>query len=133
MSERIKEELELLHQNYSNIEYIEAGQWVRIRDYPIPAGLPWNRQVTDVCFQIPPGYPGAPPYGFYVPAGIMFDGSLPNSYTEPAQNKPPFEGMWGMFSWSVDSAWLPKADLRAGSNLLNFVRTFKDRFLEGRG
>jgi hypothetical protein len=132
MSERIKEELELLRRSYSNVEYIEAGQWVRIRDYPIPAGLSWNRQTTDVCFQIPPGYPGAPPYGFYVPSGIKFDNNTPESYTEPAQNKPPFEGTWGIFSWSYDSHWLPKAELRAGSNLLNFVRTFKDRFLGGK-
>jgi len=132
MNERIKEELELLRRSYSNIEYIDTGQWVKIKDYPIPAGLSWNRQATDVCFQIPAGYPGAQPYGFYVPAGIQFNGNLPDSYREPAQSSPPFEGTWGLFSWSVNSAWLPKAELRTGSNLLNFVRTFKDRFSEGR-
>jgi hypothetical protein len=132
MNDRIKEELELLRRNYSEVEYIDSGQWVKIKDYPIPQGLPWNRQTTDVCFQIPVGYPGTPPYGFYVAAGILYDGSPPNNYQEPAQNSPPFQGVWGLFSWSHGSGWLPKADLRTGSNLLNFVRTLKDRFLEGR-
>jgi len=131
MNDRIKEEFELLGRHFK-VEYIEAGQWVKIKDYPIPSDLHWNRQTTDVCFQIPVGYPGTPPYGFYVLVGIQYDGSPPNNYQEPAQNSPPFPGVWRIFSWQQDSSWLPKADLRTGSNLLNFVRTFKDRFLEGR-
>jgi len=132
MNDRIKEELELLRRSYSTVEYNDAGQWVKINGYAIPAGSSWNRQTTDVCFQIPLGYPGTPPYGFYVPGGILCDGSPPNSYQEPAQNSPPFSGAWGFFSWQQDSGWLPKADLRTGSNLFNFVGTFKDRFMEGR-
>jgi hypothetical protein len=132
MNERIEAELELLRHSYSEVEYVEAGQWVKIKGYPIPQSLSWNRQATDICFQIPAGYPGTPPYGFYVEAGIRHNGNPPNSYQEPAQNSPPFQGVWGLFSWSIDSSWLPKADLRTGSNLLNFVRTFKDRFLEGK-
>ena len=132
MNERIEEELKLLRHSYSEVEYVDAGQWVKIKDYPIPPGLPWNRQTTDVCFQIPSGYPGTPPYGFYVAAGILYNGNPPDSYREPAQNSPPFQGVWGFFSWSIDSNWLPKADPRAGFNLLNFVRTFKDRFKGGR-
>jgi hypothetical protein len=132
MNDRIKEELELLRRSYSNIEYSDVGQWVKISDYPIPAGGLWNRQTTDACFQIPLGYPVTPPYGFYVTSGILCGGNPPNSYQEPAQNSPPFQGTWGFFSWQQDSSWLPKADLRTGSNLLNFVKTFRDRFMEGR-
>lgn len=131
MNERIKEELNLLSRNYS-VEYNDSGQWVKISNYTIPEGNGWNRQTTDVCFQIPPGYPGTPPYGFYVSGGILCDGNTPNSYQEPAQNSPAFQGTWGFFSWQQDSSWLPKANLQAGSNLLNFVRTFRDRFAEGR-
>jgi hypothetical protein len=132
MNERIEEELKLLRQYYSDVEYTEQGQWVKIKNYSIPSGLPWNRQTTDLCFQIPAGYPGTPPYGFYVSAGILFDGKPPDNYQEPAQNSPPFQGTWGFFSWQNDSSWLPKADPRAGSNLLNFVRTFRDRFNGGK-
>ncbi|MGD0072452.1 MAG: E2/UBC family protein [Candidatus Bathyarchaeia archaeon] len=133
MNDRIKDELELLRRSYPTLEYVEAGQWVRIKNYEIPSGLGWNRQTTDVCFQIPAAYPGTPPYGFYVPAGILINATRPESYQEPAQNKPPFEGSWALFSWQVDSpVWLPKADFRAGSNLLNFVRTFKERFSGGK-
>jgi hypothetical protein len=72
---------------------VDTGQWVKIKDYPIPPSLPWNRQTTDVCFQIPSGYPGTPPYGFYVAAGILYNGNPPDSYREPAQNSPPFQGV----------------------------------------
>lgn len=129
---RIEEELKLLHHCYPEVEYVEKGQWVKIKNYPVPLSPPWNRQVTDICFQIPPAYPGTPPYGFYVISGILYDGKAPDSYQEPAQNKPPFEGTWGFFSWSIDSKWLPKDDPHAGCNLVNFARTFKDRFLGGK-
>jgi hypothetical protein len=132
MNERVEEELKLLRHSYSEVEYVEAGQWVKIKNYPIPPGLPWNRQTTDVCFQIPPAYPGTPPYGFYVMVGILCDGKRPDSYQEPAQNSPPFQGVWGFFSWSIDSNCLPKADPSTGCNLLNFVRTFKARFMGGK-
>jgi hypothetical protein len=133
MDERIKAEIELLRRRYPDVEYIDNGQGVRIKNYPIPPNLGWNRQATDVCFEIPSGYPGVPPYGFYVPAGILVNGAKPDSFTEPSQKKPPFEGTWAQFSWAVDSpGWFPKADVQAGSNLLNFVMTFRDRFLGGK-
>lgn len=132
MNERIEKELALLRLFYREVEYIENGQWVLIKNYPLPPGLLWDCLTTDVCFQIMTSYPGASPYGFYVPAGIKYGDSSPrNNYTEPASNRPPFAGTWGFFSWQQDSGWFPTADLQAGSNLLNFVRTFKDRFIEG--
>ncbi len=133
MKERIEKELALLRRFYPKVDYIDTGQWVLIVDYPIPSGLPWNRDITNISFQILPAYPGTPPYGFYVPSGILFEGKPPhNGYTEPAGGSPPFPGVWGFFSWTVDSGWRPTVDLLTGSNILNFVRTFKNRFLEGR-
>lgn len=131
MKERIENEIQLLKEYYQKVEYIENGQWVHIESYPIPSGLKCNRTSTDVCFQIPPQYPGTPPYGFYVPAGILFDGNKPKDYNEPVPNNPPFSGNWGLFSWTIETGWHPTVDLLKGSNLLNFVRTFKDRFIEG--
>ena len=132
MNNRIEEELTLLRTFYTKVTYIKDGQWVFIEDYPIPAGLPWNRQKTNVCFQIPTAYPGTPPYGFYVPSGILCDDKSPNNYQDPANNKPPFPGEWGFFSWTQESGWYATDDPRSGSNLLSFVRTFRDRFIEGR-
>ena len=41
---------------------------------------------------------------------------------------------WGddfaQFSWSPLEPWVPKADIRAGANMLNFARSFAER-LEG--
>ncbi len=83
--------------------------------------------------QVPIGYPGSPPYGIYVPAGLTCDGRPPtNNYTFPANQQPPFPGQWGIFSWqAVEGEWIPTADTRKGPNLLSFVLSFGDRFREG--
>jgi hypothetical protein len=129
MQERIKEELALIRWRYPDTEYREEGQWIRIPSYPLPVG--WSRTSTEVAIQIPNGYPGAPPYGIYVPVGLQFKGSTPKNYTEPAGNHPLFPGTWGVFSWSPDGGWRATADIRSGSNLLNWVMGFADRFREG--
>lgn len=132
MNNRIEKELALLRSFYNKVTYTEEGRWVLIEDYQLTHELPWNRQKTNICFQIPVAYPGAPPYGFYVPSGILHENKVPKSYQEPAKNKPPFPPeRWGFFSWAKKSEWKPTDDPQTGSNLLNFVISFKDRFLEG--
>ena len=131
MQERIEAELALVRQRFPEVECLDEGCWFRVPSYPLPEG--WNRSETDVAFQIAPGYPGQPPYGFYVPSGILFQGDKPNSYTEPASAQPPFEGAWGFFSWApVDGQWKPAVEVRQGSNLLNWVTGFGERFRDGR-
>ena len=131
MNERIESELGLIQQRFPDAEYREEGCWFRVPSYPLPEG--WNRTETDVAFQIAPGYPGQPPYGFYVPSGILFQGNGPNNYTEPVANQPPFGGTWGQFSWAPeDGQWRPTVDIRQGSNLLNWVVGFGGRFRDGK-
>ncbi len=129
MEERIQRELELLRTRYS-VEFVEEGRWARIASYPFPPG--WNHQATDVAFQIPVGYPGTPPYGIYVVAGIAFNGQPPDNYREPAPTQPPFGGSWGIFSWQPEEPWRATADIISGSNLMNWVMGFAARFREGR-
>ena len=130
LEDRIEEELTLLRRRYPDLEYQEAGRWVRLPEYRLPDG--WNHAATDVAFQILVSYPGTPPYGIYVLAGLTFNGSGPSNYTEPAATQPPFGGSWGVFSWTVaDGQWRPTADARSGSNLLNWAIGFADRFREG--
>jgi hypothetical protein len=129
MSDRIVQELALLRKHYPDLEYREAGRWVRIPAYPLSPG--WNRESSDVAIRIKVEYPGTPPYGFFVPAGLRYNGQVPGSYSEPAGEQPPFGGTWGMFSWQVAEQWFPTADVVTGSNLLNFARSFADRFREG--
>ena len=131
MEERIEKELALLKQRYPDLEYKEEGRWVRIPSYLLPEG--WNRSATEVVFQIPVGFPGTPPYGIFTPAGLLFNGERPNNYTEPAPTQPPFMGTWGIFSWMPDDGqWRPTADPVTGSNLLNWVVGFANRFRQGK-
>jgi hypothetical protein len=127
---RIDAELALLRACYSELDYNLIGQWVCVRRYPLPAG--WSVSETPVAFQILAGYPGTPPYGIYVPSGLLHKGKKPNNYTEPASAQPPFGGVWGMMSWQVaDGQWRPAATPSAGTNLLTWVRGFAYRFAEG--
>jgi len=130
MQERIEQEISLLKTRFSDLEYRPDGQWTRILKYPLPSG--WNLSSTQLAFPIPIEYPGGPPYGIYVPAGIRFGGQMPNNYTEQAPTQPPFGGAWGVFSWTTqDGSWHATADLTKGSNLLNWVLGFQRRFEEG--
>jgi len=128
MPSRIDQELALLRKYYSSVEYQQNGQWVRIASYLLPPE--WNKEITDVAFQIPIGYPGTPPYGIYVPVGLLHKDLVPKDY-KVAENQLPFEGPWGIFSWTHDGLWKPTGDLITGANLLNWVRGFSDRFREG--
>ena len=130
MEERIRQELPLLRQRWPDLEYRPDGHWIKIPSYPLPLG--WNRNVTDVSFQIKVGYPGIPPYGIFVPAGLLFNGIRPSNYAEPASPAPPFGGTWGVLSWAPgDGQWRPSVNPSEGSNLMNWVIGFAQRFREG--
>jgi hypothetical protein len=130
MQDRIEQEIALLRRYYQGLDYRPDGQWALVPSYPLPPG--WNKEATPVSFQIQLSYPGTPPYGIYVPAGLTYNGARANSYTEPANNRPPFEGSWGVFSWQpADGEWRPMANITSGTNLLTWVRGFADRFKEG--
>lgn len=131
MNDRISKELDLLRKFFPKLEYVEDGQWVLIKDFTIPHNVQWNCQSINTCFQIPLGYPGTPPDGFYVPSGTNYKGDCPGNYKEPAANSPPFLDNWGFLSWHKEAGWKATSDLQSGSNLLNFVRTFTDRFAQG--
>lgn len=128
-ADRISAEVALLRRIFPDLEQHE--NWVRLPRLPLPTG--WTPSPSDVAFQISDAFPGAPPYGIFVPAGLRFNGAVPQNYTEPAGSLPPFGGAWGVFSWSVaDGAdWRPSASVEHGVNLLQWVRGFTQRFLEG--
>jgi len=125
--DRMNEEMALLKRHFPQAEL--HGIWVKIPDYKFPADH-WSRESTTICFEIPVGYPGNPPYGFHVEGGLRLKVGqcVPQNYHEPATT--PFPGTWGKFSWSHDGNWRPAADVVSGNNLMNFVRTFADRLKE---
>ena len=69
-----------------HLEYRPDGQWIRVPKSSLPSG--WNLPETPLALQIPVQYPGAPPYGIYVPVGLLFNGKRPEAYTEPAPAQP---------------------------------------------
>jgi hypothetical protein len=131
-NERVKQELALLRKYYPDLKFIDEGLWFKIPAYPLPTEKKWNRTSTDVAFQIQAAYPDTAPYGFYVPAGLLCDGTTPQNYQDRAGQQPPFGGQWGMFSWAHDDGqWKPTANIVNGPNLVNWVRGFADRFKQG--
>jgi hypothetical protein len=133
MRPRIEQELALLRQFYSDLEHVfkESEDWFLLPDFPMLPGWRIGENETSqapLCFQISAGYPSAQPYGFLLPAGINFQGTAPGNST--ASNAPPFSGSWQQFSWQPET-WFPTGDVRKGSNLLVWVRSFTIRLREG--
>jgi len=128
MIERVAEEVEFLRSAYPDLEYRAHGDqhWIRIPRYSVPAG--WSQDEVEVAFQIP-SQAGKQPYAFWVrPQLALSTGSIPTNYTSPAAT--PWGADWAQFSWSPVGQWVPKADIRAGANMLNFARSFADRLQE---
>lgn len=133
MRPRIAEDLELLCEEYGEVQHGEvAGEdWFLLPRYSITPGWQLGAEPVDdvpVAFFVKAGYPGTPPYGFFGPSGLNFEGRKPGSPGSPA-TMPPFKGDWMHFSWSVED-WRPTAELRKGSNLLAWARSFWQRFKE---
>lgn len=127
MPARVAEELELLRSLFPDLLYQEwNGQhWVRIPEFALPEG--WAQETADIAFHIPAEV-GQPPYGFWVhPAITLASGGAVNNCTLAAAT--PWGSDWMQFSWSPVS-WQPKADIRAGDNMLNFLFSVVDRLRE---
>lgn len=123
---RLSNEFTHLKGHFSNAK--QKGNWFLIPNYPLPEG--WSLKHADIAFRVISGYPGTPPYGFFVPAGLRFKDTLPGSYQEAINDVPPFDGIWGMFSWSPED-WRSSDDVASGYNLLNFALSFGVRLKEG--
>jgi hypothetical protein len=129
MTERIDQELELLRSVFPNLEYSPAARWVRLRQYRVPPEGGWKATEVEIAFQFLPGYPGQKPYAFHVspPLELKNGGAIQNV---AASSEPPWSGQWQKFSWDVPD-WSPAEEVRLGSNMLDFVLTFADRFRQG--
>lgn len=127
-AERIEAELVFLRSVFPTLRV--EGNWILLPGFPLPGG--WSRPSIDVAFLVPDGFPGAPPYGIYVPSSLRFGGNPPQNFAERADTQPPFGGDWGILSWSVeDGDWVPGATVEKGANLLHWARGIGKRFAEG--
>jgi hypothetical protein len=134
MRPRIEQELSLMREHYGDVAHAEAAgdDWFRLPRYLLGEG--WRigeAPVTEIpiVFFVTGAHPGAVPYGFLAPAGLNFKGTAPGSTGAPPKT-PPFDGAWMHFSWSVEN-WAATSDIRKGSNLLAWARSFAHRFKEG--
>lgn len=126
LTERRIAELELIREEYPGVEEVD-GLWALIADYPIPAD--WKAQSpTALAFQFPAELPAQEPYGFWLRPGLVLPGGGPPSNSScPVET--PLGGDWQQFSWAFDG-WVPGPEPRAGSNMLDFVRSFARRLRE---
>jgi hypothetical protein len=129
-SDRPDEEIMLLRSVYEDLESraVDGTQWILIPTYPVPEGWSYRGNPiaeAEIAFQIP-AQVGQPPYGFFVrPPLIVASGAIPSNYTAGATT--PWGADFALFSWAPEEPWIPKTDLRAGANMLNFARSFRDR------
>jgi hypothetical protein len=125
-AERLEQELSLLRTTYPDLEYrlVDGVRWARIPTYPVPEG--WSAHTVEIVFQIP-AQAGQAPYAFSVrPPLQLANGGQPTNYTPTAAT--PWGSDFAQFSWSPVEQWIPKADIRQGANILDFARSFADRF-----
>jgi hypothetical protein len=128
---RVEQEMELVRTAFPDAEERpEGGQhWVRIPGYRLPDGVFEGDGDAELAFRVPL-QAGEAPYGFWLrPAPKLPSGTELQNYSYPAQT--PWGADWGQFSWSPLDPWIPKTDLRAGANMLHFVRSFAVRLGEG--
>lgn len=131
-AERLEQELELLRSGYPDLEYrlVDGMHWVRIPSFAVPDGwFAGDEPVArvEIAFQIPQA--GQAPYAFRTrPVITLTGGGTPSNYTAPVST--PWGNDFAQFSWSPLEQWVPKTDIGAGANILNFARSFSERLKE---
>ena len=134
MRPRISEELGLLRSAFGEVDHAEdaGNDWFRLTCYLFPAGWTGDGEAIEhaaILFNANAAYPTGDPYGFWTPAGVLFNGQPPKDVTEVGN--PVFEGQWTQFSWAPDETWRPGSTVESGSNLTDWARSFAKRLAEG--
>ncbi|HTZ63256.1 MAG TPA: hypothetical protein VMB51_04065 [Solirubrobacteraceae bacterium] len=126
MSERIEAELELVRSVYPDVEFRAEDLWARVPTYPFPEG--WGRKHGEIAFRVPRDVFGEEPYGFWVRPPLQVPGGGPPSNSSGPVATGFGEG-WQQFSWAPDG-WHPAVEVRCGTNMLDWVRSFTRRLKE---
>lgn len=126
MTERAQMELELVRARYPSTEYRDEDGWAKVPAYPIPGS--WGRTEAEIAFRMPANTLVEQPYGFWVRPPLQLpDGAPPGNSNGPVDTG--FGQGWQQFSWAP-ADWRPHEDVRRGSHMLDFVRSFADRLAE---
>jgi hypothetical protein len=125
-SSRVSEEVALIRGRYSDLDFRDCDLWGRLQAYPIPSA--WGVEAAEVAFRVPENPLGEQPYGFWVrPALQLPGGGSPSNSSGPVETG--FGSGWQQFSWAPE-AWAPNPDIRKGTTMLDFVRSFTQRLCE---
>ena len=123
--ERRHREVELLRQQYPQVEHGPDLDWVMFKDFSLPPG--WDRDTTDVLVLIPLGYPETAPDNFYVRNGLhLLSGNAPGNF---AEGQVVLGDSWAQFSYHADT-WAPTRDLWSGDTLVTFMVAVERRLKE---
>lgn len=129
---RLGQEHELIASVFPSV--VRSGDWFLLQNDTRAIRSGWTPDPFPVAFHAQPGHPGQVPYGIYVSPSARVNGRTPNNFSATTGNPPPFDGEWGVLSWQGDAdgiPWFPKQRISDGSNLLNFLITFEERFKQG--
>lgn len=99
------------------ITQVSGGSLISIPGFSLPAG--WSKEITEIRFLAPAGYPFAQPDCFWADSDLrLANGNLPQaSNLQFAPDGRP--QVW--FSWHV-TQWNPNSD-----SLLTYIRVIKNR------
>lgn len=125
MHQRVRDEIELLKKQSSDLQHGDQLDWVLIPELVLPPGR-FNKNKTKLLFRIPVGYPQTGPDNFFVDVDLRLkDGTNPPAFNpnrESSSGPAPDSGDWGWISWHPQ-AWRPAATIEGGDNLVGFVRS----------
>lgn len=130
MNDRLAAEIEMLRNEYPDLQVGEELKWLLIPNFPLPPGQ-YNLSSTRLLVLLQATYPHVPPDNFYVDAGLRLgSGATPGSYREGVGI--PISGNWAMFSWHCEpGGWQAGPTPEAGDNLSSFLRSVRLRLREG--
>ncbi len=126
--DRLQAEVALVRAHFPELDYREQDLWARIPAYPLPSSG-WGRERVEIAFRFPRDTLAEEPYGFWVrPPLKLPGGGNPTNASEDTVGTAFGEG-YQQFSWAPDG-WLPAPEVRCGTNMLDWVRSFARRLAQ---
>lgn len=132
--------------NNNSVNLDKNGNFVVIRDFPLPFKGDWVGKSATICTYFPETYPHSPPVGFFIDLNLKHRGTGRNAlynsgiYEEPdsffikhgLKNKG-----YGFFCWHVEKSWRPNLENplkpdNLDSLLKNYMLALDSGAVEGR-
>lgn len=116
----IEEQVKKLQDKFDFVEFVKRTEnqgTIKIRNFELPNG--WNKEVADIQFEVPVGFPCACPVDFLSDKELRLSSNLNPRNTQIEE----FDGKkYLKFYWRVQK-WSPNYD-----TLLTYARVIQNRF-----